>query len=693
MPTILETSPDRSPTRKKIADFFGRFFFGGFLVSLNRVVKSISVRNRIIVIAFIPVAGFLANGYSFISGEAAIEAAFSSVNQAGALADASRDYQRALATMRIAARDFASNSSEEQIKTFTEAQTLALEKLKFIETHLNDKQQENLNSLRLRLKDIAVNFENVIAEQKHLGFNENDGLRRRLHESSAEVEQIINNRLSWGSDSDVKTLMISLLTMRRSEADYRITQMQFVQQMFFAEFKNFNKIFEGIDGTPNTKNKLSATVKAYADTFAAWIESTDKVQPWLTVIDIDTQQMMPIADELIASARNEAAQANAVLKSSQARTRYIIVAVGVAAIFIGLGFSWLIGRGITRPLNGLATVMKRLADGETTVRIPATRAKDEIGAMARTVIIFRDNIIERERLAATQAETSHAREQRSEMIAATIMRFEKSVDEVLAKVRGAAERLESTSGLLNAAADAMSAEARTAENRVSAASGNVTTAASSVEELAASIGEIASQATKSTEVASHALGEARRTTKTMVELGAAATRIGEVISLIQAIASQTNLLALNATIEAARAGEAGRGFAVVASEVKSLAGQTARATEEIATQVGSIQSATADATQAITQVNAIVEDMSTIAANVASTVQEQNFAVASIAKDVTNASTEARNGAEAMSRVAGATKDARVTAADVKALADTLANEAEGLECEVRRFLVEVQAA
>jgi methyl-accepting chemotaxis protein len=179
----------------------------------------------------------------------------------------------------------------------------------------------------------------------------------------------------------------------------------------------------------------------------------------------------------------------------------------------------------------------------------------------------------------------------------------------------------------------------------------------------------------------------------MSDLGTAATRIGEVIGLIQAIAGQTNLLALNATIEAARAGEAGKGFAVVASEVKSLAGQTAKATEEIAAQIGAIQHAAGDAADAIEQVNAIIEDMSGIAAAVAVAVEEQNAAVGSIAQGVNLASLDAASGAEAMSRVAGRSQDARGTAVDVKALAETLAAEAESLDREVRRFLADVRAA
>src|SRR6202008_811036 len=146
----------------------------------------------------------------------------------------------------------------------------------------------------------------------------------------------------------------------------------------------------------------------------------------------------------------------------------------------------------------------------------------------------------------------------------------------------------------------------------------------SVKEAAASIGEIAGQAHRSTEVASRAVSEARRTVGTMSKLGDAATRIGEVVGLIQAIAGQTNLLALNATIEAARAGEAGRGFAVVAAEVKSLAAPTAKATEDIASQIGAIQNAAADSSLAIGRVNAIIADMSAIASSVSFTMEEQN---------------------------------------------------------------------
>ena len=661
--------------------------------SALRLVSGLTVQTRIVVLAAIPLLGFLANGTAFTTGQVEVENAFASVKHATTLSETSQDLKAALSGMRIVVRDFAAQPSPALVQTFEDIHQGSLNNLRRIEGSAHASVRPEIEGLRKRIAEVNTRFSHLINEQKALGFSEDEGIRRRMRGSATAVERIINEEMSWLTKTDAQRLLVSLLVMRRYESDYRLTRTRLANAEFFDEFKAFNSALSGIIAAEVMKQSLSQQVKAYADTFAEWIESTNTVGADVASIDIELRSLMPITDDIIASARFNASAASTALSASQARTTTIIILVGCAAVLIGLGFSWLIGRSITRPLKGLAGAMKQLAAGNTAARIPATRASDEIGAMARTVIVFRDTMIERERLAGDQIATARAKEQRGDVIASTIGSFRNSVQQALGKLRGAAVQLEVSATKLNGAADAVSAEAKSAETSVNAASHNVTAAASSVEELAASISEIASQAGKSTDVAGRAVSEAQRTAQTMTDLGNAATRIGEVIGLIQAIAAQTNLLALNATIEAARAGEAGRGFAVVASEVKSLAGQTAKATEEIAEQIGAIQSAAADAAQAIAQVNAIIGDMSEIASTVSVTVEEQNAAISSIAEGVNRASLEAQGGAEAMSRVAGTSTDARTTAGDVKALADALAVEAENLEAEVQRFLTDVQAA
>jgi methyl-accepting chemotaxis protein len=667
--------------------------FSRFIPRLpNRFFPALSVRARIAALAAIPVVGFLANGVNYFVSEREVSRAFEAVSRSNALTDASRDLKVALDGIRFAAKETAANPGPNVVKAFDRSLTTATQSLQTIQQNGDAEDTRTIPHILRTVAGLEENFANLTKAQEVVGINEKKGLNGKLQESAAAMERIIKD-LSWLAETDAAKLSLSLLAMRRHEAEYKARRENASRKEYFAEFDAFNKAFDGVIGADIMKAELRDAAKAYAGVFREYVSQRNEVDSQLTLIDQDTHEMGPLADRIGAAAKRGEGKAAGQLAASQHQTKILVLSIGLAVVAAGLILSYLIGRSITRPLDGLASAMAQLAEGDTSVTIPATEAKDEIGRMARTVIVFRDNAIERERLAGNEAETSRARERRSESIGAMISSFEQSVEQALGKLRAAAARLDTSAAALTGAADAVSGEARAAEDRVSAASDNVGAAAASAEELSGSINEIAAQASKSTEVAGRAVWEAQRTVTTMSDLGNAATRIGEVIGLIQAIAGQTNLLALNATIEAARAGEAGRGFAVVASEVKSLAGQTGKATEEIASQIGAIQAAAGDAAQAIEQVNNIIEDMSAIATAVAASVQEQNAAVAAIAEGVNRASSDARSGAQAMSRVAGRSQDARTTAGDVKALAETLAVDAESLEAEVRRFLAEVRAA
>jgi methyl-accepting chemotaxis protein len=659
----------------------------------RRLIQKLSVRARIIAITLIPVIGFLANGIAYVAGEHAVARALDSVNLATSLADASREFKSSVGSIQAAADSFATLPRSSYLQRLSDAQASAATQFNTIRHLSADADHARLDDIARTLARLQGNFVELRNEYERLGADGDTGIRSKLRRVAVEVERIINLDMSWLTEPTARQLIQSLLSMRRFAAAYILDRNRDDRAGFDAEIAKISKILDGVIAAEILKVQIRQTVRDYADAFEAGLMADREITSRVNAIDADSEFLIRSADTNVVRSNAQRDRASAALNQSQAHTRNIIISVGLAAALLGIAFGWWIGRTITQPLVGLGGAMKRLAGGDTEAEIPSVHAKDELGAMARTVVVFRDNMIERERLRAAQAETARAREQRGEAIAATIARFEQSIDQVLAKLREAVQRLEIASTQLNGAADQVSAEARTAEERVGVASGNVTTAASSVEELAASIAGIADQATRSTAVARRAVAEARRTVRTMSELGDTATHIGKAVGLIRAIAGQTNLLALNATIEAARAGASGKGFAVVASEVKSLAGQTARATEEIASQVGAIQSAVADAAQAIEQVNGVIEEMSAIASTVADTVAQQNQAVASIAEGVHLASGEARTGADAMSRVAGASSDARATAADVDALADALAAEAESLDGEVRRFLADVQAA
>jgi methyl-accepting chemotaxis protein len=363
-------------------------------------------------------------------------------------------------------------------------------------------------------------------------------------------------------------------------------------------------------------------------------------------------------------------------------------------VVVAGGVAWMIGRSITAPLSQLGNRMRSLADGKLDEAIPGVGRGDEIGAMAATVQIFKDNAVRVRELEKAESETqSRADAERRSTMDNLASDFERSVNGIVRSVSTAAAGMQTTAQSMTASASDASARAATVGAASQGASSNVSTVAAAAEELSNSVAEISRQVSRSTEIASQAVGDAERTNATVQVLSTGAEKIGEVVKLIHSIAAQTNLLALNATIEAARAGESGRGFAVVASEVKALANQTAKATEEISSQVAAMQQSTSDAVAAINGITQTIGHMSEITASIATAIDQQGGATREIARNIQSV---AAGSNEINAHIGGVTQAASATgtaASEVLANARELDNQSGMLRSAVDGFLAKVRAA
>ena len=373
---------------------------------------------------------------------------------------------------------------------------------------------------------------------------------------------------------------------------------------------------------------------------------------------------------------------------------FVLAFVSVGALLLGVASIAFALIRVLRPIGSMTHSMGVLANGDMAVAIPGVGRTDEIGKMADAVQIFKTNMIETERLRAEQAAAeTRAIEQRKADMRALADRFQAAVGTIVETVSSASGQLEGAASSLTKTAEMTQSQSGLVAAASEETSANVQGVAAAAEQLASTVTEISRQVQQSSTIADRAVTQAADTNNRVSELSQSATRIGDVIELINSIAGQTNLLALNATIEAARAGDAGKGFAVVAQEVKALASQTAKATSEIAQQIASMQDATSQAVTAIHEISATINQMSEISVAISAAVEEQGATAQEISRNVSEA---AKGTAEVAANITDVNRGAAETGSastQVLSSARQLASESTTLRREVETFLSTVRAA
>lgn len=369
------------------------------------------------------------------------------------------------------------------------------------------------------------------------------------------------------------------------------------------------------------------------------------------------------------------------------------IAIAAVAGLIGLVFAFWLANTLSRPIAQLTASMRELAGGNLDVNLPSADRNDEVGEMIKAVSVFRENAVDRQRLAGETEAEHQIRNKRQRRVESLIEDFRSSAAQSLSLVSDRMQDMRQTARDLSVEAEATLQQAAHIAQASDDASSNVETVAAASGELSHSVQEISAQVNRATAMAETADVATHESSRKIADLANSSEMIGQVVGLISDIAEQTNLLALNATIEAARAGEAGRGFAVVASEVKDLASQTAKATDEISKQIGGIQDSTAEAVQSIGSITDAMSKVREYTTAIAAAIEEQSMSTETINQNVTEAAQGTRNVSGGILSMNDAAQNTLRVTGTVEESSREVSAQAADLKNLFDRFLSEVSAA
>ncbi|WP_181701391.1 methyl-accepting chemotaxis protein [Chthonobacter albigriseus] len=597
-----------------------------------------------------------------------------------ALAAEQSDFVAEPLKTRIAAMTYQIAASEEKVaEVSAAAATLGLDPAPIVQ-------------LRDMLSTIKTHVATLEARQADMGFGSEDGAIGAINAANQAIKVAVNKVSKSGQNPETVRIVQAYAQINQARAEFLLSRDDISRGAFDAATTRLKKQLKDAAIPDDVKVTISGLADQQAEAFALYAEKAKERASALDQISLGFDLVGPATAAISKAAGETRSVADATQRSVAAVTNGVLAVMVPLTLVLGLGLSLVIGRGITRPLKRLENTMSALSKGEK-ISVDGVERRDEIGSMARAVAVFRDMSLHREQLELEAQAATAEREGRQARVDRAVSEFRREVEMLTAAVAETMDEMRTTASTLSGVAENSARQASDAGAASGAATRKVALVASAAEELASSIAEISSQLGRTSGIVARATEGARATNHQVEKLAESASKVGEVVTLIQTIAEQTNLLALNATIEAARAGEAGRGFAVVAQEVKNLATQTARATQEIAGQITSIQTSTAGAVQAIQAIAETMEEVNQTTASIAGAVEQQGASTGEISLNVQEASADTDVVSRSLDGVTMAIGQTTQSAERVETAAAQVVARTRDLQSSIGRFLEEVSAA